>query len=574
MVAVAAHASEGAATLVLRNADVWTLDAAKPSARAVAIRADRIVKVGTETEVLALAAGTTEVLDLRGAFVLPGFIDAHTHFGNAIQAFFEVRVVDVNEEPLLLERLRAAARNVPAQMWITGHGWASFAAAKTARDAAAFQPMIPDLARVDAVTPNHPLLLRRYDGAYFANSRALQLARIDKHTPDPANGRYVKDPQSGELSGLLLGTAGERLAEIMPPPSRARDLIAAQTVLRELAGYGITSIHDIARIDAISQTKVYRTHLERSTTDLSLFTDLRARNELTVRVQALLTLGNWRDYAGYGIRPGGGDDFIRYGPLKGFVDSYAMSAPFLDTPQFAGGFTFRVTDEQALRADIIGADAAGFDSGLHVTGDLAQRLLLDWWEDAIRLNPERERRFRLIHTWYPARAEVARAGRIGALADLQPYHLVRELDSMERRLGPERAAFAFPWRSLQEQGVRISLSSDWPGSYDRANIAPLNPLENMYYAVTRQRLDGTPAGGFHPEQALTIDEAIRGYTMNPAYGAREENIKGSITAGKLADLVVLDRNIRTIEPRELPRVAVQYTILGGRVIYARSNAAN
>lgn len=479
----AASAAAAPATLILRNADIWTVDDARPTARALAIEGNRIVAVGDERQVMRLKGPDTRIMDLQGAFVLPGLIDAHTHFGNAIGAFFEVRLLDVNDDATLLTRLQVATHDVPKGMWITGYGWSAFAAAAANKKGdASFAPLTPSLAAIDRLTPDHPVLLRRYDGEYFINSRGLQLARIEKNTPDPSNGEYVRDPHSGELTGMLLGTAGERMAEILPPPSRARELIAARAMLRELNSNGFTSIHDIARIDEISQTKLYRTDVERSATDLGIFTDLRERGELT--------------------------------------------------------------------------------------GDKAQQLLLDWYEDAIRVNPARDRRFRLIHAWYPAAAEVERAGKIGAIADIQPHHLVRELGDIEKQLGPERARCAFPWRTMIERGVRISLGSDWPGSFDRSSVEPLSAMENIYYAVTRQRLDGTPAGGFHPEQALTVDEAIRAYTINPAYGSREEGLKGSITVGKLADVVVLSRNIRKIPPREIPSTRVLHTIFDGRLVYS------
>jgi predicted amidohydrolase YtcJ len=556
------------ATLILRNADIWTVDDARPTAHALAIAGNRIVKVGNDRDVMALATPATRVLDLHGAFVLPGFTDTHTHFGNAVESFFEVRLVDVNAEPLLLERLRAAAQEIPEDLWITGYDWSSAASIQARRRGdGGFKPFVPSLAAIDRVTPKHPVLLRRYDGMYFMNTRGFQLARVDKTTPDPPNGEYQKDPQTHELTGLLLGSAGPRMVQIMPPPSRARDLVGARAMLRELNRYGITSIHDIARVDEISQTKLYRTDVERSTTDLSIFKDLRARGELTVRVYPILTLANWRDYAPYGITPGSGDDVISYGTLKMFIDSSYMSQPFANNPTWSGVLSFRVIDEQTLNRDVVGADALGFDTAAHVTGDRAHRMLLDWYEDAIRTNPPRERRFRLIHAWYPARAEVERAGRIHAIADIQPHQLVDEAPGVLERLGPERAAFAFPWRTMIEQGVRITLGSDWPGSFDRNTVSPVNPLENMYYAVTRQSLDGSPSGGFHKEQALTIDEAIRAYTLAGAFASRQEALKGSITEGKLADVVVLAKNLRKIAPRELPGVHVRYTVFDGRVVY-------
>jgi predicted amidohydrolase YtcJ len=555
------------ATLILRNAEIWTVDDSKPTAHALAIRGNRIAKVGEDADVTPLQGPKTRVLDLHGAFVLPGFIDAHTHFGNAAESFFEVRLVDVNAQALLLERLQAATREVPKGMWITGFGWGSAAAvAAKKRGDTAFQAFTPTLAEIDRITPDHPVLLRRYDGVYFINSKGYQLARIDRDTPDPPNGEYVKDPRTGELTGLLLGTAGERMAEVLPPPSRARDLIGARAMLRELNQYGITSIHDIARVDEISQQKIFWTAVERSTTDLGIFQDLKARHELTVRVYPILTLANWRDYVAYHIKPGAGDDLIRYGALKLFIDGFMMSQPYNGT-HYSGGFSFRVLDPNMIRDDIVGSDALGFDSAAHVTGDLGQKLLLDWYEKAVATNPARDRRFRIIHAWYPASAELERAGKIHAIVDIQPYHLIRELNGIEERLGPDRARFAFPWRAMIDHGLRVDLSSDWPGSYDRNNIAPVNPLENIYYAVTRQRLDGTPAGGFHPEQALTVDEAIRGYTINPAYASREEAIKGSIAPGKLADVVVLSKNIRAIPAREIPTAKVRYTIFDGKIIY-------
>lgn len=552
-------------TLILHHAEIWTVDPGRPRAQAVAVAGERIVRVGSEREVMALRGPQTQVVDLEGAFVLPGLIDAHTHFGSAVQSFFEVRLVDVAAEPLLLERLRAAAGDVPKGLWITGYDWdAAAAAAAKKRGESAFRPFAPTLAAVDAATPDHPLLIRRYDGAYFANSRALALARIDRHTPDPPNGEYVKDPTTGALTGLLLGAAGDRFAQLLPPASRARDLIGARAMLRLLNSYGVTGIHDIARFDEVSQTKLFATAVERSFTEVGLFKDLRSRGELTVRVYPILSLAGWRDYRALGITPGAGDDMIRYGALKVFVDATLMETPFETTPDFAGVLSFRVADETSEAEDIAGADALGFDVAAHVMGDKGHRLLADWYEAAIARNPPRDRRFRFLHAWYPAPREVARMGEMHAVADITPDQLIGELPAMRARLGV-RADGAFPWRDMIKAGVRIDIGSDWPGSFDRTSVSPVNPFENIYYAVTRRPLAGGEA--FHPEQALSVDEAIAAYTINPAYAAHEEAIKGSIAVGKLADFAVLDRNIRKLPPREIARTRVRLTILGGKVVY-------
>ncbi|HEY3695324.1 amidohydrolase family protein [Phenylobacterium sp.] len=272
------------ATLILRHGDVWTVDPDRPHAQDVAVRGDRILAVGTDPEIMKLKGLETQVVDLKGAFVLPGLIDAHTHFGNAVESFFQIRLVDVDDEALLAERLKTAAREVPKGLWITGYDWSSAAAvAAKKRGDKVWKPFQPNLAEIDAIAPAHPVLLRRYDGAYFVNSKGFDYAHIDKNTPDPPNGHYDKDGKC-ELTGVLLGATGERMAEIMPAQSRARDLIGARAMLHQLNAFGITGIHDISRVEEISQTKLFRTAVERSTTDLGLFKDLRARGELTVRV--------------------------------------------------------------------------------------------------------------------------------------------------------------------------------------------------------------------------------------------------------------------------------------------------
>ena len=572
---IAVGAAAAPADLILRNAEIWTVDDAKPTAHAVAIAGNRIVAVGEDAEIMALKGPATQVMDLGGAFMLPGLIDAHTHFGNAAESFFQIRLVDVNEETLLLRRLQEAVREVPKDMWITGYDWGSAAAvAEKKRGDKAFVPFTPTLADLDRIAPDHPVLLRRYDGVYFVNSKGFALAQIDKNTPNPPNGEYAKSPETGALTGLLLGSAGERMAEIMPPQSRARELIGAHAMLHELNHYGITSIHDISRVEEISQAKLFRTAVERSYTNLDIFKDLRTRGELTVRVYPILPAVNWSDYRAHGITPGSGDEMIRYGALKMFVDGFMMEQPYANDPAYSGGFSFRVVDEKSLRDDAVGGDSAGFDIATHVIGDKAHRLLADWYEAAIHANPSRDRRFRFIHGWYPAPREVERMGEMKAIVDVTPYHLIRELNGMEERLGPDRAAYGFPWRSMIEKGVRLDIGSDWPGSFDRNNIAPLNPMENIYYAITRQRLDGTPTGGWHAEQALTVDEAIRAYTLNPAYASHEETLKGSVSAGKLADLVVLDRNIRKADPRGIAATKVRLTVFNGKIIYRGDDNAH
>jgi predicted amidohydrolase YtcJ len=565
-----APGGEPPADLILYGGRVWTVDAANPEAAAVAVRGDRIVRVGSDAAVLALRGPGTELIELRGRLVLPGFIDAHTHFENAADWVFQVGLFDCREAGEIAPRVAAATARVPPGLWITGGDFGAYAAWDAAAKGQPAPPaIVPDLRAIDAVSPAHPVLLRRFDGAYFANSLALARARFARNTPDPRGGRIERDPATGEPTGMLYGRAGERLVELMPPASLERKLVGARIALGELARVGITSIHDVARLDALSQRAIFHTHVERSATNLEIFRELERRGELTVRVYALLTLALWKDAVDHAVRPRTEEGMIRFGALKAFIDGYLMDEPYVDRPGYSGAFSFRFVDPETMERDIVGADRNGFDPVVHTIGDKAHRLLLDWFEAAIRSNPPRDRRFRVIHAWYPSARDIERMGRLHLIADVTPNHLLRTFKGVERSLGPERARTAHAWRSLIDAGVRIDLVSDWPGSYNEQEPTPVSPVENIGYAVTRQDRDGNPPGGWHPWERLTVKEAIEAYTINPAFASYEEDRKGSITEGKLADLVVLSKDILSLPPGAIHSAEVDDTILGGKLIYRR-----
>ena len=558
------------ADIILHNGKVWTVDSARPVAQAVAIRGSKIIKVGSDSEVLSLRGPSTRVVDLQGRLVLPGFNDAHTHFENATQWFFEVLVMDVNDSAELLRLLKEAADRVPKGHWITGTNFAAFAAwSAEKRHDSKFVPLTPDLAAVDAITPNNPVLLRRYDHVYFANSRALELAHITSKTRDPQGGRYERDPKTGKLNGMIHGIAGEQLAALLPPTTEADKLIGARGVIRELNRVGITSIHDIARVDAVTQKHSFTTYVERSYSDVNIFRDLRAANDLRVRVYAYMPLQEWRDLKDVGVTPGSGDEMIRYGVLKDFTDGTYMFQPYASDPTNSGGWTFRFPGEEVMARNIREADAAGFDIGIHVLGDKALHSLLDWYEAAVAANGPRDRRLRLIHAQFATEDDLKRAGRLHLIADITPSHLLNDSESIDRLVGPERAKTAFAWRTMINDGVRLDIVSDLPGAFNKQDISPFNPLENIYGAVTRKNRSGAPAGGWHPEQALTVEEAIAAYTANPAFASHEENIKGTITEGKLADLVVLSKDILSVPREDILKTDVIMTIFDGKVVFEK-----
>ena len=566
-VCVPAGAAELPADLILRSGRVWTLDGDRPEAQAVAVRGDRIAVVGSDADVLALRGPKTEVVDLEGRLLLPGFNDAHTHFENACDWAFQVALYDANDPREIVERVAAAARRVPKGFWIRGGDYGAYASWNAAaRNQPA--PPLPTLALrdLDLVVPDHPLALRRADGALLTNSLGLRLARWTKQMPDPRGGRMERDPKTGELTGLLFGRSAERLVELIPPPSLERKLVGARLVLQDFARYGITSIGDVARLDAASEKALFHTHVERSSTDLAIFRELQKRGELSVRVYAFLTLRLLAETAALGIKPRTDEGLLRFGALKSFVDGYLMEEPYASNKEYAGDFTFRFIDEKTMAADIATADRAGFDPVVHTIGDKAHRLLLDWYEAAIRANPPRDRRFRVIHAEYPSPADVARIGRLKLIVDVTPSHLLRDVPAVERRVGPERAKSAYPWQSLIRAGARLNLVSDMPGSFNEQELKPFDPIEIISQAVLRASEQGA---AWHPEERLSVEQAVLGYTANPAYASHEEDRKGQLKPGLLADLVVLSKDILKLTPTEIRSASVDLTILGGRILYRR-----
>ncbi|TWT18716.1 amidohydrolase [Luteimonas marina] len=553
----AAQGQVGAADLVLHNGKIWTVDEANPQAEAVAVRGERIIAVGTSREILALKGPSTRVVDLEGRRVLPGFNDAHTHFENATEWFYRVNLHDVNDQAEFDRRLAEAVARVPEGFWITGGDWAT---------AGGFEP---ELEAIDRIAPRHPVLLRNSDREFFANSMALRHVRLDKRAPDPRGGRYGRDPTSGDLSGMLYGTAGDNVQAMLPPISLEQKLVSARNLMRQLNGVGITSVSDISRIDAMSQRQTYHTHVERSFSDIGIFQALRDRGELTVRVFAMLPLTVWREAREEKLFPGSGDAMIRFGTLKALADASLMHEPFANRPGYAGGWSFRVRDEAELRRDILDADGAGFDLGVHVLGDRAVQFLTDAYADAIAANGPRDRRLRVIHAWYATPEDLARIGAMGMIVDVTPSHLSHEWKQLDASLGPSRVAGAHAWRTLIDHGAVLNIVSDMPGGFVKGNMSPFNPFENIYYAVTRQDMDGLPEGGWRGDQRLTLAEAVRAYTLNPAYSAREDGLKGSITVGKLADMVVVSQDIFSIEPRELLNVEAIMTVMGGVIVHER-----
>jgi hypothetical protein len=550
------------ADLIITNANVWTGDSVRPSARAIAVRGDRILAVGTDAEVQRHRTSFTRVLDAGGRFVSPGFIDNHTHFGQAGALLLGVNLLDVSDEAMLVRRVREARERLPAGAWMTGGDWGAYEAwarnstGGRASDSAAFRP---HRAMIDSVTPQTPALLSKWDRSqHLANGAALRAA-------DASCAWEGVECERGTPTGRLTSAAAARVRSAMPRKPLAQRLAEARVALEQLRSLGVTTVHDITPAE---QLEVYQ--------------ELLARDELTTRIYARPTLDKWDELRAIGIRHGFGHPMLRIGGLKGFVDGIMgnSSARFYE-PYMTTGVRGSWRDSTNTGAtsgpgsgmepagnmlrNLTGADSSGMWVQVHAIGDEAIDTLLTLYEHVMRENPARDRRYRVIHTQVIRSPEVAaRMARLGIAAEMQPYHAIDDMRWMEERIG-KRAKWAYAFRTLHDAGVRLSFGSDWPGT--NASWYTANPLHGMYAAVTRQTLEGNPEGGWYPEERIDVETALRAYTVNNAWVAGEEAEKGSLAAGKLADLVVLDADPLRIAPERLKDVTVVVTMVGGRIVY-------
>ncbi|MEX0980285.1 MAG: amidohydrolase [Gemmatimonadota bacterium] len=544
-------ADDAAADVILTGGEVWTGEDSAPWAEAIALRGNEIVAVGSVAEVDEHRGRGTEVVELEGRFVAPGFIDNHTHFNSAGALLLGVNLLDVADEEGLVAAVRAAAVRLPAGAWMIGGDWGAYeawAAGSTGQSGGAgAEPFRPDRATIDPVTPDHPALLSRWDrSAYLANARALEAAAAEC-------GWSGVECTDGEPTGRLTPEAAARVREAIPPKSLEQKLDEARIAMAQLAELGVTTIHDNTPPD---QFEVYRALIE--------------RDEMTTRIYARPSLTDFDELPSLGLPPEVGGEWVKVHGLKGHVDgimgnsSARFYEPYLHTGE-RGSWRAIMSPAGNMERILLKADSAGFVPQVHAIGDQAVDTLLDMFERVMALNGEKERRFRMIHAQVLRDGAVAdRMAALGIIAEVQPYHAIDDMRWMEERIG-ERSRWAYAFRTLDEAGVLLSFGSDWPGT--NAAWYTANPLMGMYAAVTRQTLDGEPAGGWFPEERVDTETALRAYTVNNAWAAGEENLKGSLAPGKLADLVVLDRNPLEVPGNELKDIRVVRTIVDGRTVF-------
>jgi predicted amidohydrolase YtcJ len=528
------------ADVLLLNAHVVTMNDKQPSVQAIAIQGERFVWVGNSDEGKKFYP-TARAMDLHGATVLPGLIDAHGHLINLGESLTRLNLKDIPMEKEIVERVKQRTYSAAPDEWIVGWGW----------DEGKWASNYPTNQALSAATPNNPVLLvGLHTFAGWANARALELAGVNKDTGDPENGKIVRDEKTGEPTGILLNRAQELVSKHIPPMTLAQAKSAIQLAARECVRSGLTSVHE-AKVTPLM---------------IQAFHELVREGRMPLRVYGML------DGADKNLV----DEWLKRGPeidphhqltirsFKLFADGAlgsrgaAMLETYSDAPQTKGVMTTPEADLYSLTRRAL---QAGFQVCTHAIGDAANRSVLNAYEQAEKDLPNaHDSRLRIEHAQVLTPEDIPRFVKLGVIASMQPTHATSDMPWAEKRVGPDRIKGAYAWRSVKDSGARLPLSSDFPGE-------TLNPFYGIYAAITRQDPLGNPPGGWHPEQKLTLEEALRGYTVEAAYAEFEEKDKGSIEKGKLADLTVIAQDITRIPLPEILSIRVLKTFVGGKVVY-------
>ena len=533
--------SKPAADLIIRNAKVWTVDKSHPSAQAVAVLGERIVAVGSNDDVETWRGANTRVIDASGKLLLPGFNDSHVHFVDGGMALDSVQLNNVTSAQEFARRIAERAKTTPKGEWVQGGDW----------DETKWNPAeMPTKELIDPATPDTPVFVSRYDGHMaLANSVTLRLAGITAQTPDPPGGVIVRDAQ-GNPTGALKDAAMDYVAKIEPPLSHDQRMKAVKRALAHAASVGVTSVQ----------------HMNPEYADIAIYSELLERGELTARIYAAPLIPGVDDQVKIGVRHAFGGPFLRIGALKAYADGSLGSGtayffePFSNNPSNHGILSDEMHPVSLMRDRMMRADAAGLQICTHAIGDQGISMILDIYSEIVKAHGENDRRLRIEHAQHMAAKDFDRFAQLHVIASMQPYHAIDDGRWAEGRIGRDRSSRTYAFRTFLDHGVRLAFGTDW-------SVAPLNPMLTVYAAVTRATLDGKNPGGWFPEQKLTLPEALEAYTMGSAYAEFQDQEKGSITAGKLADMVLLSDDIFTIDPVKIRDVKIIRTIVGGKTVW-------
>jgi predicted amidohydrolase YtcJ len=543
---VTAQAAQASADTIVIHGRIYTVNEKQPWAEAVAIRGARIIAVGSDAEIEAYRGSSTRVIDAGGRLVLPGFEDCHIHFMDGSLGLVEVDLNGAATVAEIQKRVKEYAAAHPKDPWITGMGWTY----------PTFGPAaLPDKKILDEVVPDRPVYLVAFDGhSSWANSKALQMAGITRETPDPPNGKIVRDA-NGEATGALKEWAGDLVARKMPKPTREERLAALRQGIHEANRFGLT------RVQSAGQDFEF----------LDLYDELRHRGELTLRFYVAYFLDPPE------LRPEDlekieaarktyHDEWIAGGVVKTMLDGVveahtaAMLAPYSDDPSQMGKLFW---DPEKYRAAVVELDKRGLQIFTHAIGDKAVRTALDAYQDAARINLTRDARPRIEHIETITAEDIPRFGKLGVIASVQPLHLYPDEDTLDiwaRNVGAERARRAWSFHSIEADGGRLAFGSDWP-------VVTMNPWEGLQTAITRKTSEGKPEGGFVPSEAVSLEDGIKAYTLGAAFAGRREKEEGSVEVGKLADMIIVDQDLFRLSALDIGKTKVLVTMVGGKVVY-------
>ena len=542
----AANPPANPADTIILNARIYTVNPQQPWAEAIAISGEKILAVGSAREIQEYRQASTKIIDAQGRLVLPGFVDCHIHFMDGSMGLTQVNLNEAKTIAEIQKRVKDYAESHAKEPWITGMGWAY----------PTFAPSgLPDKKILDEVVPERPVYLVAFDGhSSWANSKALQTAGITRETPDPPNGKIVRD-EKGEATGALKERAGDLIARVMPKPTREERLAALRLGIHEANKVGLTRVHSAGQ----------------DFEWLDLYDELRRNGQLTLRF-----------YIAYFLDPPEltpeaidkieqarrtyHDEWISGGVVKTMLDGVveahtaAMLTPYSDDPSQIGKLFW---DPAKYTQAVTEVDRRGLQIFTHAIGDKAVRLALDAYQNAAATNHTTDARPRIEHIETISAQDIPRFGKQGVIASFQPLHAYPDDDTLKiwaRNVGPERAKRAWVWHSIESTGGRLAFGSDWP-------VVTLNPWPGVQNALTRQTTEGNPPDGFVPGERINLEDTIKAYTLGAAFAGRREKTEGSLEPGKLADLIVLSQDLFKIKPNEIAKTEVLLTMVGGKVVY-------
>ncbi|HTH65275.1 MAG TPA: amidohydrolase [Gemmatimonadales bacterium] len=539
---LAACGGGSSADTVITDGMVWTgLSSGDARAGAVAIRGGKIIALDDSAAIRKYIGSATQVIDAHGGLVMPGFADGHTHF---VDGGFQLASLDLRDAATpqeFIRRVAAFAKTRAPGQWILGGDW----------DHTLWPgQMLPRREWIDSVTPNNPVFINRLDGhEALANTAALKTAGVTKDTPTPSGGEILRDARTGEPTGIFKDQALDLIYKAVPEPTPAETDSAVARALAYAASLGVTATANMSA----------------SWAGLASYRRLERAGRMTLRVYLYLPIDQWRAVADTIHASGAGDEWVRIGGLKGFMDGSAgaRTAYFFDAYNDSAGYHGLLQNsEQDMRTWIGNADSAGLQIAVHAIGDRANAILLAIYDSVARVHGTRDRRFRVEHAQHLRREDIARFGQGRIVPSMQPYHAIDDGRWVQQRIGPERIKTTYAFRNLLDTGAPLAFGSDW-------TVATIDPLWGVYAAVTRRTLDNKNPGGWVPEQKITLAEALKAYTAGNAWGVFAEHQWGTLAPGLDADVVVLDHDLFKMAPESLATARVSVTIVGGKVVYRK-----